>query len=278
MSLTLLLFQLALVVAFRMRRLGGDPIGMSTRRWLFFGLLWGLIALSNASLLLFLPFCGLWILAGAENRAKAIANAALAGVIFVCIIAPWSWRNWNAFHQFVPLRANFGVELYLGNIPEGDGLLAEYDHPNQALDQFRIYSRMGEIAYSKMRGESAKAMIRENPKRFAANTLHRVFFFWAGTPQADTTLVNQLGRSLNFGFGSIVGFLGLLLAIRKRMPAAWLFAGAFLLLPLVYYGVTVSARFRHPLEPIIVILGVYLFQSAERKSKSQLLGNSALGN
>jgi hypothetical protein len=31
----------------------------------------------------------------------------------------------------------------------------------------------------------------------------------------------------------------------------------------VYYGVAAHARFRHPLEPLIVILGVYLFQSAE---------------
>jgi hypothetical protein len=29
-----------------------------------------------------------------------------------------------------------------------------------------------------------------------------------------------------------------------------------------YYLVTVHARFRHPLEPLIAILGVYLFQSA----------------
>lgn len=269
MSLTLLLFQLSLVVAFRMRRIGEDPTGMTTRRWALFGFLWGLIALSNASLLLFLPFCGLWILAGAIKPTKAIAGAALAAAIFGGVIAPWSWRNWKTFHQFIPLRSNFGAELYLGNIPDQGGLLAEYDHPNQALDQFRIYKQMGEVAYSKMRGEDAKAMIRENPKRFVVNTLRRIFFFWAGTPQADVGILTQLGRGLNFGFGSIVGFLGLLLAIKRRLPAAWLFAGAFLLLPLVYYGVTVGARFRHPLEPIIVILGVYLFQAAERKSKTQ---------
>ena len=58
--------------------------------------------------------------------------------------------------------------------------------------------------------------------------------------------------------GSAIG-----LALRQKAPAAWLFAWAFLLLPLVYYGVAAHARFRHPLEPLIVVLGVYLFQSAE---------------
>jgi hypothetical protein len=56
----------------------------------------------------------------------------------------------------------------------------------------------------------------------------------------------------------------LALALKHHVPGAVLFAWAFFLLPLVYYFVTVHARFRHPLEPLIAILGVYLFQSAEK--------------
>jgi hypothetical protein len=41
----------------------------------------------------------------------------------------------------------------------------------------------------------------------------------------------------------------------------------FLLLPLPYYLVTVQARFRHPLEPLIAVLGVYLFRSTEPRKK-----------
>ena len=39
---------------------------------------------------------------------------------------------------------------------------------------------------------------------------------------------------------------------------------AFVVIPFVYHFVFVQARFRHPLEPLITILGVYLFQSAEK--------------
>jgi hypothetical protein len=53
------------------------------------------------------------------------------------------------------------------------------------------------------------------------------------------------------------------------MPAAGLFAWAFLLLPIPYYLVTVHARFRHPLEPLICILAVNLFQSATRKTSQR---------
>ena len=83
---------------------------------------------------------------------------------------------------------------------------------------------------------------------------------------ADEAWYNELGRTLNFAFISLAGLMGLALALRHRVPAAGLFAWAFLLLPLPYYFVTVHARFRHPLEPLIAILGVYLFQSARKAS------------
>jgi hypothetical protein len=39
---------------------------------------------------------------------------------------------------------------------------------------------------------------------------------------------------------------------------------AFAVIPFLYYFTFAQARFRHPLEPLITILGVYLFQSAEK--------------
>src|SRR5271163_2850842 len=83
MSLTTMLFAWVLVIALRVRGIGGptNEVGQ-TRRWLLFGLLWGLIALSNPSLLLFLPVCGLWMLYGAQRKSPAFGNAVLAGVVF----------------------------------------------------------------------------------------------------------------------------------------------------------------------------------------------------
>jgi hypothetical protein len=79
-------------------------------------------------------------------------------------------------------------------------------------------------------------------------------------------------RQVNFCVPSITGLLGLLLSLRRRAPAAGLFAWAFALLPLTYYFVTVEARFRHPLEPLIVIFSVYLFQSAAGRNSTKLAG------
>ena len=257
-SLTTFLFSWVLLVAIRLR--SGPTLG----RWALLGLLWGLTALSNPALLIFLPACGLWVLGPAPGWKRQPAGVLLAAVLFTACFGPWVWRNWIVFHHLVPARGNFGAELYLGNGPGATGLLMEYDHPIQAPDQLRLYARMGELSYARMRGERAMASIHSDPMLFVRNTLKRIFFFWAGVPHpASRTEWVEYARSLNFIFGSLCGLLGLALALRRRLPAAALFAWAFLLLPLVYYAVAAHARFRHPLEPLIVVLGVFLFQSAQ---------------
>ena len=268
-SLSTLLFTCAFALALRMRQ---DPVkeapqeapaGQTIRQWALFGLLWGVIALSNPSLLLFLPFAGFWILSGQRRFLRtALAGAVLSGLIFLAVLTPWMVRNFHAFHHFVPLRANFGAELYLGNGPGAIGLLMEYNHPIQNPDQLHQYAEMGEYRYALMRGALARQTIHADPALFVRNSLKRVEFFWFGVPVWNGPAWKLFFRSLNYGFLSLAGLLGLWLALRRRLFAAWLFAFAFLTLPAVYYVVTVHARFRHPLEPLIALLAVCLFQSA----------------
>ena len=228
-----------------------------------FGLLWGLIALSNSSLLVFLPVCGGWVWWGQAGRVQAVRGAVLAAVVFTACVTPWMWRNWEVFHAWVPMRGNLGVEAYLGNGPGADGLLMEYDHPYQAQDQLRLYAAIGEVRYARMRGRLAAEYVRGHRGRFWANVAKRVYFYWASVPHPDDGRpVSEWFRMANFSFLSLAGWLGLGVAVRRRRPGAGLMLGAFLLLPLPYYLVTVHARFRHPLEPLICCLGVYLFQGA----------------
>jgi 4-amino-4-deoxy-L-arabinose transferase-like glycosyltransferase len=265
-SLTAFLFSCILVLALRMRNIGGlpneDPA--STRRWALFGLLWGLITLSSASIALFLPFCAIWILLGAGPIRRQIPRVALAAVLCLACIVPWIVRNARAFHAFVPMRSNFGAELWMGNNPNLRGMVI--GSPVALESQEALLDRMGEPAYSKSRGRLAMQEIRADRAEFVRLTLRRIYFFWADVPHAslDGRGWTEYARGLNFQFTSVVGLLGLALAVRRRIPGAWLFAMAFLVIPFVFYFVFVQARFRHPLEPLIAILAVYLFQSAEK--------------
>lgn len=268
MTLTTFLFTFVLILALRMRRInvhaGKDsaPGSTQTGQWLLFGLMWGVIALSTSTLLLFLPICGLWILMGTWNRPHALRDAVLAGIVFILCLTPWEIRNYRVFHAFIPIRGNLGVEAYLGNGPGSNGWVMVYDHPNMATNQFELYKQMGEVRYARMRGDLAKAFMWEDPGHFLANTLKRIYFFWIGVP-SDAPFAVELPRMLSYSFISLAGLLGLALAIRNREPAAGLMAWIFLLLPLPYYTVFVQARFRHPFEPLLTILAVYLFQSAK---------------
>jgi 4-amino-4-deoxy-L-arabinose transferase-like glycosyltransferase len=280
MTLTAFLFSCVLVLALRMRGIGEQPDAppethQTASRWAVFGLLWGLIALSNPEICIILPVLGLWIIAGAGRRwPHQLGKAALGALLCLAIIAPWTLRNWHAFHQWVPLRGNFGAELYLGNGPGANGLLMEYNHPEEDPAQLRLYKQMGELKYARMRGDKAKALIRADWPRFARLSATRFYYFWFSVPHpADDAPWVEYGRNLNYQFLSIAGILGLALALRRRIPAAGIFAACFLLLPLLYYFVTVHARFRHPFEPILDILAVYLFQSAEKTRRARSPGS-----
>lgn len=270
MSLTTMLFSFAIVLALRMRGIGEaepPPNQQSTQRWLLFGFLWGLIALSNSSLLLFLPVCGLWILLSAANKSVAITRAAMASVICLAVIAPWIYRNWTTFHVFIPMRSNLGAEFYAGSGPGSNGFPFVATLPLVERDPETMrYEALGEITWVREQGAKAKAYIDAHRTHFALITLKRIYFYWVSVPHPDEgSPWGEFFRELNYCFLSITGWLGLLLSLKNRTPAAWLFAWTFVLLPLTYYFVTVNARFRHPLEPLIAILTVYLFQSARRR-------------
>ncbi|HVT97116.1 MAG TPA: hypothetical protein VHE33_06385 [Acidobacteriaceae bacterium] len=267
-SLTAFLFQCILVLALRMRNVGGAPEeaenAASTPRWGAFGLLWGLITLSSASIAIFLPFCGLWILKGAGSLRRQIPRVLLASVVCVACLVPWLVRNALVFHRFIPMRTNFGAEFNMGNNPYLEGTVI--GSPVALAHEETLLDKMGEVQYSKMRGREAMERIRREPSVFLALTLRRFYYFWADVPHATIRGKEwtEYARGLNFEFASLAGVMGLILAVRRRVPGAVLFAMAFAVIPFVYYFVFVQARFRHPLEPLITILGVYLFQSAEK--------------
>uniref|UniRef100_A0A372IIU6 Glycosyltransferase RgtA/B/C/D-like domain-containing protein n=1 Tax=Paracidobacterium acidisoli TaxID=2303751 RepID=A0A372IIU6_9BACT len=273
MSLTTMLFAWMLVLALEMRGIGNETrekIRQTTGQWLLFGALWGLIALSNSTLLLFLPVCGIWLLQGTSSVKCGLKDAVLAALVFLAFLVPWMWRNRIALHAFVPIRSNLGVELWAWNHTGANGIsLGAPIQPSLGDPSFIPYARMGEIAYSKYRGAIAKQWIRTHPKEFALLSLRRFYFYWVSVPHPlDHHPLVEYGRELDYCFASLTGLMGLGLSLKRRVPGAQLFAWAFLLLPLIYYFVSVAARFRHPLEPLIVIFTVYLFQSATRRGSS----------
>jgi Dolichyl-phosphate-mannose-protein mannosyltransferase len=277
MAMTTFLFSKLIVLALRVRGIGENRPAIETQttsRWAFFGILSGLIGLLNSTLILFVPVCGLWMLLGAaKNKStlpRALSKAIIAGALFFACLAPWMWRNWTVFHAFVPSRGNFGAELH-ASVAEGyNGFTLGSRIPVcEACPEYKEYKQLGELTYVHREGLLAQQYIQSHKLQFAELALKRFYFYWVSVPHPiEFGTWNEAFRVLNYSFLSLAALLGLALALKERIPGAVLFAWAFALLPLVYYFVTVQARFRHSLEPIMTILAVFLFQSATPRRTS----------
>jgi hypothetical protein len=274
MSLSTFLFTWTIVLALRLRGTGEQERGGTgqRRRWACFGALWGLVALSNASLLLCFPASALWIiwprLRAQFNKVQPWFGPVIAAVAFAAVMTPWWIRNELAMHAFIATRGNFPQELYQSTRPENDALPWGTAMPLWPGDPvFQLYARLGEVRFMQMRKQQDIAALRAHPGRVLRHSIDRFFFFWDGTPHPpDRHPWLEYGRILNHSFLSLCGLLGLGLALRRRVPGAFLMLWAFVLLPLPYYLVTVQPRFRHPIEPLITILAVFLFRSTAARS------------
>jgi hypothetical protein len=47
---------------------------------------------------------------------KRIPTSAVAGLIVVCLIAPWTYRNWVVFGRFIPIAGGGGLAYFNGNV------------------------------------------------------------------------------------------------------------------------------------------------------------------
>lgn len=237
--------------------------------WIGFGVLWGVAALTNTSLVSFLPASGLWAWYRRLKKGKpSLAGVVLAAIFFAAMIAPWLVRNYETFGKFIFIRSNFGAELRLGNGPGADGVWMQWLHPSRDPVEFRRYQESGEIAYVAARKREAEQFIRADYGRFARISLKRFVYYWAGLPRSSESPTLDPFRNSLYLASSVLAFWGLGRALRKRQPGAWLFLWLMLSYPAVYYFVFTIPRYRHPIEPELAILIVYIISQAEFKRRA----------
>jgi 4-amino-4-deoxy-L-arabinose transferase-like glycosyltransferase len=231
--------------------------------WLGFGLLCGFTALTNPAIVAVLPFLWVWLWYRLRRQeAPPIPLLASAALIFLLSVSPWIIRNYIVFHQFIPFRSNFGLELRMGNYPGSMGVRALALHPSQNELELEKYRRMGELAYVAEKKGEALEFIARNPGRFAEFTALRFLMWWTGEEwkiPGTSRFATWAAAGQIFGFGveSFLAFVGLVLAWHGRKKDAVPFAILLLCYPVVYYVTHPEVWFRHPLEPLMVVLCVY---------------------
>jgi 4-amino-4-deoxy-L-arabinose transferase-like glycosyltransferase len=239
--------------------------------WVIFGGLWGVGALANPSMLSFLPFCGLWIWRRRFKRGlSSFGGVVLSSIIFFLILLPWLVRNYEVFGRFVFLRDDFGLQFRLGNSKGADGMLMAYLQPNLNKLEWEKFQSMSELAYSADCKRIAVEWIREDPRRFVIVSLKRFFYYWNGVPRPSDSREPWDFRDSLFLASSVLAIWGAGRAVRQKVHGAWLFAGLILTYPTTYYFVFPHARYRHPIEPQLVILVAFLLSEIGKVNRLSL--------
>ncbi len=222
-----------------------------------FGLLSGVAALTNPSLLTVIAIAWLWMCVQRHRAGKHWARAALiSALIAAALISSWMVRNQVVFGKPIFIRGNFWFEFALGNYHLSNGMGWGGRHPTLNRAEFRSYQKMGEVAYVDAKRAQSLEFLRQYPGEFLRLTAQRILTFWNGDmyhyqPQ-------KMWEAPLYAPFSVLALAGLALALWRRAPLAWLLAAVGLLYPLPYYVTYSQARYRHAIEPVLLMASVYL--------------------
>jgi hypothetical protein len=226
--------------------------------WCGYGLLWGIAGLTNTSMLSWLPFSGCWLAYQLHRRGKhTVVPVLLGAVVSWLTLMPWLVRNYSVFGKPLFVRGDLGVELRIGNNPRAEGRWVPTYHPFYNSFVYQQYKQMGEPAFDTEQAHLAKEWIARHPKRFVLLSLRKFLFFWAGIPRTGLEQV----KNLLFLASSLLAIGGLLLAGKWRVHGVFLFATLLGFYPLIYYFTTPMSRYRHPIDPELAILAVFVISS-----------------
>lgn len=240
---------------------------LQTWRWLLFGAFAGIAALNNTTLLAVFPFFWLWLWVKYRRRGRS-CNKQLLASIAICVLTllPWTIRNYAAFHRVMPLRDNFGLELWVGlelGEQETNGALHQFFPQDFPLRDPTEYNQLGEISFMDHKRQMAINFIREHPRQYLRLVMIRCFKYWSQPAETPWLFINLLA------------WLGMCLALWRKGLDAALYAAPLIVFPPVYYITHTFPTYRHPIEPVLIILVAYAIVTAAEAGVARWRRSSA---
>jgi hypothetical protein len=230
------------------------------RDWCGYGLLWGFALMTNPSLGSVLPVLLGW--AGYRRWKQGNLHPShpllACGIAVLCCV-PWTVRNYLTFHRFIPLRSNFAFELWLGNNEQFDeqSLLMPAADPERF--EIRNYIHMGETAFMQDKWRRTTAFIQTHPRLEIILFGRRFVATWTGMEKpiegfrdADSPLVRLV--LISNTLAAIGALCGIVALAWYRNPYAFPLAACPIVHPAIYYVTHTSLRYRHPIDPVVLLL------------------------
>ena len=244
-SLSILLLTGMVALALRCVDKGGPGL------WAAVGAYCGLAMLVNPSLMLALLAILGWTVY--QTRTASRYEPWMCLLVLLAVFAPWPIRNARVLHAFIPLRSNFGYEVWQGNHSGATGVFDATLEPLQNKKEYAVYAREGEVVYMRNKAIVAETYIRAHRGEFIRLSAMRVVRFWMGAGSK----VNSGPIEVHAAVTSLMGLLGLAALFRRSSAVAMLFLLPLVVFPLPYYITHPDFRFRLLLDPLLTILSAH---------------------
>ncbi len=241
--------------------------------WAASGIVLGLSAIARPNILLFAPVILVWALMVRSGRRDRVLTGVTFTVACLIPVLPITVRNCVVGGDCVLISSQGGVNLYIGNNPESDGVnvLLPGTRPHwhdTYLDQIAIAERAegrslkpSEVSRYYLR--QTWEFVREQPRAAAGLLYTKLTCFWNRHEFSNnkdiydyTSRYAPFTGYLPLGFG-VVGPLGLLGLItywprRRELFPLWGFLLVYMISVVLFFS---SARFRVPVVPVLILYG-----------------------
>ncbi|MGB2643225.1 MAG: glycosyltransferase family 39 protein [Candidatus Acidiferrum sp.] len=237
------------------------------RDWCLYGVLWGFALLTNPAIGLLLPVFVLWAgyhavvrNQGRNSGARTwLLRPALCTAVALLCCVPWTIRNYIQFHKLIPVRSNLAFELYVGNNENYDEKYRYRPGPITQDREILRYLRMGETAFMDEEKSKAFVFIESHPRVELWLIGQRFVDFWMGTAtplaafrQADSLWLRFI--LLSNDLAPLCALMGMVVLIVDRDKYAIPLVSVSVIFPLLYYATHTSLRYRHPIDPVVLLL------------------------
>ncbi|MEZ5359566.1 MAG: tetratricopeptide repeat protein [Candidatus Zixiibacteriota bacterium] len=251
--------------------------------WFYIGLVFGLAAIARPNVLLVVPFLGLWLYFCLRGKIELKSIIILIVIFFVGVgsaVVPVTVRNMIVADDLVLISSQGGINLYLGNNSQAEGLTMRmpeitldskisWDEFNPTVSTYAEKEVGHELKPSEVSSywsNRAKQYIFEHPGEFIGLTFKKLVYFFSGFENSDqmdiydfrqyssllSVLLFDAGLKFPYGLFAPLGLLGIWLTWHKRKQLAPLLIFIVVYLPTVILFL-VTARHRLTIVPLLLI-------------------------
>ena len=144
-------------------------------------------------------------------------------------------------------------------------------HPTGNVIELNLYRKLGELNYIEHYRIESIQFVRTHPREFIELTSRRFVTFWSGD-----FFHYRWWETPAYLFLSFLSLLGLVMALIDRVDGSSLFGNVLLCYPAIYYLTYPFPRYRHAIEPEMLILGSYFLCNLARNLRERFSKRSAV--